>query len=138
MKKTNLMLLIALAILLLTGCSAKFNSVQPVGIRNIELEPLKSSEYEIVKNVTGTATVKTFLIFRIEGENKSGFLASNLNLKSDIDLAIEHHGKLTEKEIVAFRDWLDEFPTLYSIDLVELEKANDLLKQEIGQYGKRL
>ncbi|HAI68655.1 MAG TPA: nucleotidyltransferase domain-containing protein [Gammaproteobacteria bacterium] len=58
--------------------------------------------------------------------------------QSDIDLAIEHHGKLTEKEIVAFRDWLDEFPTLYSIDLVELEKANDLLKQEIGQYGKRL
>jgi predicted nucleotidyltransferase len=58
--------------------------------------------------------------------------------QSDIDLAIEHHGKLTQKEIVAFRDWLDEFPTLYSIDLVEQEKANDLLKQEIGQYGKSL
>lgn len=87
MKKTNLMLLLALAIALLTGCSAKFNSVQPVGIRNIELEPLKSSEYEIVKNVTGKATVKTFLIFRIEGENKSGFLASNLKFESDIDLA---------------------------------------------------
>jgi len=57
--------------------------------------------------------------------------------QSDIDLAIEHHG-LTKKEIVAFRDWLEEFPTLYSIDLVELEKANDLLKQEIKQYGKLL
>jgi predicted nucleotidyltransferase len=55
--------------------------------------------------------------------------------QSDIDLAIEHHGKLTQKEIVAFRDWLEEFPTLYSIDLVELGKANDLLKQEIKKDG---
>jgi len=87
MKKANIMLLIVITIALLTGCSSNFNSVQPVGIKNLELEPLKSSEYEIVKNITGSATVKTFLIFRIEGENNFGFLSSNLSLKSDIDLA---------------------------------------------------
>ncbi len=58
--------------------------------------------------------------------------------QSDIDLAIEHQGQLTQKEIVAFREWLDDFPTLYTIDLVELETANNLLKQEIKQYGKQL
>jgi hypothetical protein len=87
MKKTSFMLIIALAIALLTGCSANFNSVQPIGIKNLELEPLKSSEYEIIKDVTGSATVKTFLIFRVEGENNFGFLASNLSMKSGVDLA---------------------------------------------------
>jgi len=56
--------------------------------------------------------------------------------QSDIDLAIEHHGKLTQKEIVEFQDWLDDFPTLYSIDLIEMQVASEALKQDIKRYGK--
>ena len=58
--------------------------------------------------------------------------------QSDIDLAIEHHGKLTQKEIVAFRNWLDDFMTLYSIDLVDMKVAGESLTKEIKRYGKRL
>jgi predicted nucleotidyltransferase len=42
--------------------------------------------------------------------------------QSDIDLAIEHDGKkLNQKDLVAFRNWLDDFPTLYHIDLVDMK-----------------
>ncbi len=58
--------------------------------------------------------------------------------QSDIDLAIEHDGKLNQKDLVAFRNWLDDFPTLYRIDLVDMKQASDLLKREIERYGKRL
>jgi predicted nucleotidyltransferase len=58
--------------------------------------------------------------------------------QSDIDLAIEHHGKLTQKEIVAFRNWLDDFMTLYTIDLVDMKVAGESLTKEIKRYGKRL
>ena len=58
--------------------------------------------------------------------------------QSDIDLAIEHHGKLTQKEIVAFRNWLDDFMTLYSIDLVDMKVASKSLIKEIKRYGKKL
>ncbi|MCK5718940.1 MAG: nucleotidyltransferase domain-containing protein [Thiomargarita sp.] len=58
--------------------------------------------------------------------------------QSDIDLAIEHHGKLTQKEIVEFRNWLDDFMTLYSIDLVDMKVASKLLIKEIKRYGKSL
>ncbi|MCF8298216.1 MAG: hypothetical protein K9J13_11780 [Saprospiraceae bacterium] len=81
------LLLVVVTVLLLTGCSSNYNNVQHVGIKNLELAPLTSSEYEIVKDITGTATVKSFLIFRIEGENNFGFLSSTLPLKSDYDLA---------------------------------------------------
>ncbi len=85
--KKSLLVLVGFMMLVLISCSARYNTVQPVGIKNLELEPLTSSQYEIVKNVSGTATVKTFLMFRIEGYNKSGFLSSNLTSQSTIDLA---------------------------------------------------
>lgn len=87
MKKTYLLYGIAI-IVLLSGCSANLKNVQPVGIKNLELAPLTSSEYEIVKDVTGKATVTTILMFiRIEGRNNYGFLASNLGMMTTTDLA---------------------------------------------------
>ena len=86
MRKDYLLYGIAI-ILLLSGCSANLKNVQPVGIKNLELAPLTSAEYEIVKEVTGKATVTTVLIFRIEGENNYGFLASNLGKMTTTDLA---------------------------------------------------
>ena len=58
--------------------------------------------------------------------------------QSDIDLAIEYSKVISQTEIVAFKEWLDELPTLYSIDLVEFNKANTRLKTEIKKYGKIL
>ena len=58
--------------------------------------------------------------------------------QSDIDLAIGHRGKLNPGDLVSFRNWLDDFPTLYRIDLVDMKQASNLLKREIKQYGKKL
>ncbi len=66
------------------------------------------------------------------------WVKGNAYKQSDIDLAIEYHDELLKTEIIAFKDWLDDFPTLYSIDLVEMDKASDLLKTEIRQYGRIL
>ncbi|RKZ36024.1 MAG: nucleotidyltransferase domain-containing protein [Gammaproteobacteria bacterium] len=66
------------------------------------------------------------------------WIKGNAYKQSDIDLAIEYRDKLNQIEIVAFKNWLEELPTLYSIDFVEINKANHLLKTEIKQYGKIL
>ena len=87
MKKSFKCFLLLLVVTIFAGCSANYNSLQPVGIKNLELEPLSSSEYEIVQNVTGSATVESVLIFRTKGENQYGFLSSGLPMKSNYDLA---------------------------------------------------
>jgi len=66
------------------------------------------------------------------------WIKGNAYRQSDIDLAIEPVDELTQQELTAFRDWLDDFPTLYRIDLVDMKTASELLKQEINQYGQRL
>lgn len=66
------------------------------------------------------------------------WIKGNAYKQSDIDLAIEYHDKLQTTDIIFFKNWLDDFPTLYGIDLVEMNKVNDLLKMEIRQYGKIL
>jgi len=66
------------------------------------------------------------------------WMKGNAYLQSDIDLAIEYHVELNKTEIVSFKNWIDDLPTLYSIDLVEINKANQLLKAEIRRYGKKL
>ncbi len=66
------------------------------------------------------------------------WIKGNAYKQSDIDLAIKYHEKLNQTEIIAFRSWLYNLPTLYSIDLVEMNKANRSLITEIEQYGKKL
>jgi len=66
------------------------------------------------------------------------WVKGNAYKESDIDLAIEYHSDLNQKEIIDFKDWLDELPTLYSIDLVEINKIAHSFKMEIKRYGKKL
>jgi len=66
------------------------------------------------------------------------WVKGNAYKESDIDLAIEYHDQLEQTDIIAFRNWLDELPTLYSIDLVDNYESNRRLKAEIERDGKRL
>jgi predicted nucleotidyltransferase len=66
------------------------------------------------------------------------WIKGNAYPQSDIDLAIEYNEELNSQELTHFRNWLDDFPTLYRIDLVDMKSASDLLKQEIKRYGQRL
>lgn len=66
------------------------------------------------------------------------WITGNAYPQSDIDLAIEPNEELNPQDLTAFRNWLDDFPTLYRIDLVDMNTAGESLKREIERYGQRL
>lgn len=54
--------------------------------------------------------------------------------KSDFDLAVSGVDDLEE-----LREQIEEIPTLYSFDVVDLDTCtNRLLKEEIAQYGRKI
>ncbi|MBA5249102.1 MAG: nucleotidyltransferase domain-containing protein [Gammaproteobacteria bacterium] len=53
------------------------------------------------------------------------------NQYSDIDLAVQHTQKLEGNKMRQFQDFIDNIPTLYSIDLLDVNDASLELKQQI-------
>lgn len=54
--------------------------------------------------------------------------------RSDIDIAVSG-----VRDIGALREALDEIPTLYTIDLVDMDTCtNDLLMEDIERYGHQI
>jgi predicted nucleotidyltransferase len=43
---------------------------------------------------------------------------------SDVDLLIDSKGKLDKGKLLEFKDFIDDFPTLYGIDLMGMNIAN--------------
>lgn len=64
-----------------------------------------------------------------------GSRAKGTNLtKSDIDIAVSG-----VKDIDMLEERLDEIPTLYKIDLVDLDHCkNQFLMEDIAQYGREI
>jgi predicted nucleotidyltransferase len=61
-----------------------------------------------------------------------GSRANNTAIQySDIDLAIDSKAELHEGKLLKFKDFIDDFPTLYGIDLVDMNAANAQLKKQI-------
>jgi predicted nucleotidyltransferase len=57
---------------------------------------------------------------------------------SDIDLAIGAPDGIDPAAYAALWSFVDELPTLYTIDLVNLEEAGDGLRREVERTGKEL
>ena len=57
---------------------------------------------------------------------------------SDIDLAINHENPLENLDLAKFKNYLYEFPTLYSIDLIDMSSASQGLIDEIKKTGKTI
>lgn len=54
--------------------------------------------------------------------------------KSDFDIAV-----LGARDIDEIREQIEEIPTLYSFDIVDLEECtNQLLKEDIELYGRKI
>lgn len=54
--------------------------------------------------------------------------------KSDFDIAV-----LGVNDIEEIREQIEEIPTLYSFDIVDLEECtNQLLKEDIALYGRKI
>ena len=66
------------------------------------------------------------------------WMKGTATITSDIDLAIKHSELIEPEKLLEFRNWLDDLSTLYSIDLVEFEKCDTKLQQEINRFGKLL
>ena len=57
---------------------------------------------------------------------------------SDIDLALSAAGPIPLDKLASLRDHLDNLPTLYQIDIVDLGTVGPALKQEILAHGVRV
>ena len=54
---------------------------------------------------------------------------------SDIDLAIVASAPLPVGVLARLRDWIDDLPTLYTIDLVDFDEASERMQQAILKDG---
>jgi uncharacterized protein len=54
---------------------------------------------------------------------------------SDIDLAVIPPKDVTSHDWIRLRERIEEMPTLYSFDLVDLTEASEALRSEIEQHG---
>lgn len=54
---------------------------------------------------------------------------------SDIDLAIIAPAPLLHRQLAQLRAWVEDLPTLYSVDLVAWDEAPRSIQQEIMEYG---
>jgi predicted nucleotidyltransferase len=57
---------------------------------------------------------------------------------SDIDLAITTGTPIPPERMALLHDAVDIIPTLYQIDLVDLNSAGPALREEVLKYGERL
>lgn len=54
--------------------------------------------------------------------------------RSDFDIAVSG-----VKDIEELREQIEEIPTLYAFDVVDLDECtNQLLKEDIAQYGRKI
>ncbi len=63
------------------------------------------------------------------------WVRGNAQPHSDIDLAIDAERPIPPQKVALLRDWIDEMPTLFTIDLVNLQEASPRLQQEIRSHG---
>ena len=57
---------------------------------------------------------------------------------SDIDLAVSTGTPVPPAQMALLHEAVEELPTLYDIDIVDLSSAGDALRHEIVEHGQRL
>jgi predicted nucleotidyltransferase len=57
---------------------------------------------------------------------------------SDIDVAISAGATITPERMGLLQEAVDELPTLYEIDIIDLNATGPALREEILKYGQRL
>jgi len=58
--------------------------------------------------------------------------------RSDIDVAVSTGSAISPERMAALREAVDELPTLYAIDVVDLNTIGPILREEILKHGQRL
>jgi len=63
------------------------------------------------------------------------WVRGNASPHSDIDLAISSPRRIHPKKFAMLRNWIDDLPTLFSIDLINLDEASPNIIEEVNKYG---
>ncbi|WP_231627293.1 nucleotidyltransferase family protein [Thiohalorhabdus denitrificans] len=58
--------------------------------------------------------------------------------RSDLDLGVERDPAISPGELAKARERLEDLPTLYSVDLVDLGEAGPTLREEVEREGMAL
>jgi predicted nucleotidyltransferase len=57
---------------------------------------------------------------------------------SDIDLAVSIGNPIPPERMALLHEAVDDLPTLYQIDIIDLSSAGAAFREEIRKYGERL
>jgi predicted nucleotidyltransferase len=58
--------------------------------------------------------------------------------RSDIDLAVSTGAPIPPERMGLLQEAVDELPTLYQVDIIDLNAAGSALREEILKHGERL
>jgi predicted nucleotidyltransferase len=58
--------------------------------------------------------------------------------RSDIDVAVSTGSVISPERMAVLREAVDELPTLYAVDVVDLNATGPILRDEILKHGQRL
>ena len=95
---------------------------------------------DIAERVSGLAQQIAAKIHEVLGEETrviwfGSWVKGQARPHSDIDLAIVAAAPLPVGALARLRDWIDDLPTLYTIDLVNFDEASERMQQEILKDG---
>lgn len=63
------------------------------------------------------------------------WVTGKARINSDIDIAIDAHDGVTMAQYAELWNWVDELPTLYTIDLVNLSEVGPQFRREVLGQG---
>lgn len=82
---------------------------------------------EMILQVCKNADAKEVILFGSRAKGTNGE-------RSDFDIAVSG-----VKDIIRLREIVDDLPTLYEIDVVDLDTCrNELLREDIAAYGRKI
>ena len=98
---------------------------------------------DIPARVNELAAQVAYKIHQELGEDTSviwfgSWIRGDASLHSEIDLAVISPNPIEPVKLAGLRQWIDDLPTLFSIDLVNLDDAAPQLVNEILNLGVRL
>ena len=84
--------------------------------------------------------IKALVLQELQGENASVFLFGSWargeqRRSSDVDVAIEYHGRSNRQKIARLREALGESTIPYRVDVVDMQEASAALAKEIRKDG---
>jgi len=60
------------------------------------------------------------------------------NKRSDIDIALNISTAITPVQFMSFVDWVEQLPTLYKFDIINMSDISDEFREKIIKTGQKI